>query len=87
MNRKLYFAAFEPDTDPMSIPDIEAILLTDDNATVAAVTLWDRGQSVVFTGSSKRAPGDVRNENAGQQLALGRALLKLGASLVQAGQR
>lgn len=74
--------------DPFDTLDLEVSVLVDDNATVVSVTLYDDGGrvgKVYATGSSKRHPGDPRNYGPAKQIALGRALIELGASLVTAG--
>jgi hypothetical protein len=65
---------------------VTAKILSDRNATVAEVTYEDPEANwfddlTVATGSSKREPGDLYDARIATDLALGRALEKLGKSL------
>jgi hypothetical protein len=71
--------------DPAGFEELGISTMVDDNAVTALVEMRHDGQVVYATGSAKRHPGDPRNLNAGKQLAIGRALLELGAALVAAG--
>jgi hypothetical protein len=68
-------------------------VLTDRNATVASVTLVDTYLGVLdggmgtATGSCKREQGDVYDETIALDLAVGRALIKLGWHMVRRAHR
>ena len=85
-------AAYRPEppkiqNDSMTTPDLDVYIVHDENATVAVLTVWGGVGSakIEFTGSSKRIPGDPRNRVAAEQIALGRALMKAGSALFNAG--
>jgi hypothetical protein len=71
--------------DPVTVSEIQFDTVVDDNATVVTLSLREAGWAIYATGSSKRHPGDPRNPGVARQLALGRALLDLGAAFVAAG--
>lgn len=64
---------------------VNVIVICDRNATVASVKLaqWIDGHFVTdgATGSAKREPKDVRDDVLATDLAVGRALVKLGSRL------
>jgi len=63
-------------------------VLSDRNATVAYVSLFDEKPKLPMirvTGSTKREPGDVYDEAIAMDLAVGRALSKLGRKLQRRG--
>lgn len=65
---------------------VQVSVLSDRNATVAEV-IYDDPLATYFeplstaTGSSKREPGDLYDERIAYDLAIGRALVKLGNQL------
>lgn len=73
----------------MALTSLEAniLVLSDRNATVASVALIDPDSDygterrAIATGSSKREPGDVYDVDIATDLAVGRALVKLGREL------
>lgn len=58
-------------------------VLVGDNAAVAQVSY----QGKVYSGSSKRHPGDPRDESIARDLAVGRALQNLGKALADAANK
>lgn len=70
--------------DPFTASDIQFDTTVDDNATVVTLSLREEGHTIYSTGSSKRHPGDPRNPAVARQLALGRALIDLGAAFITA---
>lgn len=60
-------------------------VICDRNATTAQVMLLNTLAST--TGSSKREQGDVYNEEIAIDLAVGRALVKLGWQLIRSGSK
>lgn len=63
---------------------IEATVFVDGNATVANIDLVDTNNIALpinVTGSAKRGPGDKHDEAISVNLAMGRALGKLGRKL------
>lgn len=67
-------------------------ILSDPHATVAKATLADMsggvledGGSYVATGAAKKAPGDVYDPVIDVDLAVGRALMKLGGQMILSG--
>lgn len=75
--------------DPWGLTTVQVDTLTDKNASVAAATIHDDTapewrSTYTVTASAKREPGDPYNESVGQQLAIGRALEKLGKDLQRA---
>lgn len=72
---------------PWKSHTIDIDTLTDRDASVAAVTLYPEGtygDAYTVTGTAKRKPGDKPNASRGEQLAIARALLKLGKDLERA---
>lgn len=67
--------------EPWGVLEVQVDTLTDENAAVAAATIEEGGKQYTVTASSKREPGDSRNPEVGTQLAIGRALEKLGKDL------
>lgn len=70
----------------MSVPDrftADVIVLHDNYATVASVALQDDYFTPIAdaTGSAKKEPGDVFNPEIAANLAIGRALEKLGRKM------
>ena len=65
---------------------VNLIILNDRNATVAhaSVTQWIDGEMVTdeATGSSKREPGDTRDDVIATEMAMARALINLGRSML-----
>lgn len=78
-------------TKPWKYHFVQVDTLTDRNAVVAAVTFRPEADPVsgnydsyTVTDSAKREPGDVNDRTIGEQLAIGRALVKLGRDLQKA---
>jgi hypothetical protein len=72
-------------SDPAKQYEIELVTVTDRNAVIAAVNFYGRdGNSLYSTGSAKRHPGD-KISDAGEMLAIGRALTALGQYFEVAG--
>jgi hypothetical protein len=61
--------------------EVQIDTLNDDHASVAAATITDGLEQHTVTASAKRDRGDPRNTPVGEQLAVGRALEKLGKEL------
>lgn len=77
------------DETPFSAHTIDVDVINDRDGSVAAVTFrmdgtYDGGKTTTRTGMSKRKPGDKPNKRAGEQLAIGRALVKLGQDFQRA---
>lgn len=69
---------------------IDVDTLTDRNASTAAVTFRTRNADIPViraTGSAKRSPKDRFHSVAGEQQAVGRALLALGQHLLDEANR
>jgi len=64
---------------PLTKNTVEVLLMQDENATVATVTVpWGR----YATGSSKRAPGDPKDYGRAYRLAVARAMIRLGRTIL-----
>lgn len=72
----------------MRVLSADVVVLVDRNATVADAVLLDGGVIPVITstGSSKREQGDVTNDEIAVNLAVGRALEKMGRDLRRRGE-
>jgi hypothetical protein len=71
--------------DPFHTHDLEIDTLVDSDAVVARVSFYAEGKYVYATGSSKRHPEDGPDSIVGEQIAVGRALIRLGLAMTRAG--
>ncbi len=67
--------------------ETEIMVLSDHNATVASVKLLGPFPAIEATGASKREQFDVYDEDIAIDLAVGRALVKLGYQMVSRGHK
>lgn len=70
-------------------PEIDLDLVVDDDAVAAKIFYKPRLQTTwgyTRTGSAKRHPKDEPNEALGEELAVGRALIKMGEALIASAE-
>ena len=79
-------------TRPVTRLNVSVLLVVDENASVAHASVGHfdvTGQEMLYaesTGSAKREPGDPGDDGIAAHLAMGRALVNLGRSLLATGR-